>query len=111
MRIVPVEPSSRGMSLGEAAQTAPHLADFGSGMTRIVPADEMLTGTIEHDGGEAIIITLVHRSSVGPHMGLSCSMTVEEARAVAAALIENAARLEQAAGEQAAAALRKVAGK
>lgn len=111
MKQVPVQNEPGAWRLCPAAPVAPHLADFGAGPTRVFPANQMVCGTIDTPAGEVIIVTLVGVHPLAGPVALTDTLTVEGARAVAAALVESADRIEQAASDQAVAAFRKAAGK
>lgn len=93
----------------ESAQMAPHVADFGDGDRLITSAAGMHIAIVEaHLDLSMIAIVLLHENSMA---GTSLAVTVESARQFADTLNRLADDLEAEAGELAAAALRKAAGK
>lgn len=92
----------------EARPAQPHLCDHGCGTKLTLPSTALQIGRIEEGALQAVVIILDGDDLM---FALQHTLTADEARDIARALIDAAALLEGAAADQAAAALAKAGGK
>jgi hypothetical protein len=92
-----------------------HVTDLGDERVVMFPAHQALNGQMTVDDHRNVVTMMLvkapSRLPGQPLIGLCYALSPDEAREFAAALIRSAKEIEQVAGEQAAAALRKAAGK